>query len=279
MSIRTILACLLDRESAASVLDFAVPFARQHNAHLIGLHTIEALIVYPGIAMHVPDTAFVRFSESQTEESEAIRGIFEARTRSEDFVSEWRLLKAETSSAADRMIESAHAADLVVMPAQMTSTARSDQANAQARVIQRGGRPVIVVPSEFSGEMSLSRIVLGWSNTREASRAAHDMTRIAAEGARIDIVRVDGGRMDEMSDAVAIELAQALDRHGLLAKVVHRDRAGSSVSEVLQQHALEQGADLICAGAFGHSRAYDFVIGAVTWELLRDAKFPVLFSA
>ena len=35
---------------------------------------------------------------------------------------------------------------------------------------------------------------------------------------------------------------------------------------------------MIVTGAFGHSRAYDFVIGATTYALLRDAKLPVLFS-
>ena len=35
---------------------------------------------------------------------------------------------------------------------------------------------------------------------------------------------------------------------------------------------------MIVTGAFGHSQAYDFVIGATSYELLRDHKVPVLFS-
>ncbi|MBT8412810.1 MAG: universal stress protein, partial [Boseongicola sp.] len=58
-----------------------------------------------------------------------------------------------------------------------------------------------------------------------------------------------------------------------------RDRAGAEVAEVLMKQAFEQGADMIVTGAFGHSRVYDFVIGAVTHNLLKDAKLPVLFSA
>ena len=41
---------------------------------------------------------------------------------------------------------------------------------------------------------------------------------------------------------------------------------------------MERGADLIVTGAFGHSRLYDFVIGAVTLDLMKDAECPVLFS-
>lgn len=278
MPLRTILACLFEQESAGSVLDFAVPLARAHGAHLIGLHTVEALVVYPGIAMHVPELAFAEFNESQSKEAEAIREVFDARTRNEDFPSEWRLLRAETTSAAARMIESAHAADLVVVSRE-TSSDPPDQENAQARIIQRGGRPVVVVPPDYDGEAECKRVVLGWSNTREASRAAHDLVQLMGADARVDILRVDGGKLDEMSDHVALEMAQCFDRHGLEARVIHRDRAGGRVSEVLCAHALEQGADMICVGAFGHSRAYDFVIGAVTSELLCDSTLPVLFSA
>ena len=42
--------------------------------------------------------------------------------------------------------------------------------------------------------------------------------------------------------------------------------------------AFESGADMIVTGAFGHSRVYDFVIGAVTRDLLHNAELPVLYS-
>ncbi len=35
---------------------------------------------------------------------------------------------------------------------------------------------------------------------------------------------------------------------------------------------------MIAIGAFGHSRAYDFVIGAATRDLLRHSELPVMFS-
>jgi hypothetical protein len=72
MGLKTILVCLTTDEHAETLLKVAVPLARKHGAHLIGLHTIEALLVYPVIAMHIPDIAFESFSASQKEESEAI---------------------------------------------------------------------------------------------------------------------------------------------------------------------------------------------------------------
>ena len=279
MALKTLLACLMNRENAEAVLRCAVPLARAHQAHLIGLHTIEALLVYPGIAMHVPDATFASFNDSQKEEAEAIKAIFEAKTRNEDFASEWRLQRAEATSAAERMIESAHAADLVIMPKEDSAVVRGDQHHAQVRVIRESGRPVVIVPSDFDGPPIGNNVVLGWSNTREAARAAHDVVTISPKGSTIRIARVNGVKGDELADGEALELAAALDRHGLRTETVLLRKGQADVAEALLKHAFEQDADLVATGAFGHSRAYDFVVGAATYGLLRDAKLPVMFSA
>jgi len=67
-------------------------------------------------------------------------------------------------------------------------------------------------------------------------------------------------------------------RHGPSVELVHRDKDGEKIADVLGQEAFEVGADMMATGAFGHSRAYDFVIGAATRSLLSDAKLPVMFS-
>jgi nucleotide-binding universal stress UspA family protein len=278
MALKTVLACLMNRENADAVMSCAVPLARADGAHLVGLHTIEALLVYPGIAMHLPDASFASFNESQREESAAIQAVFRKHTSNEDFPSEWRLVRAESTTAAEHIIESAHAADLVVMPKEIHNVTRGDQLHAQVRVIRESGRPVIIVPQEFSGPAVGDNIVLGWSNTREAARAAHDLIKIAHEGSAISIARVDGGG-DELADYDTVDLASMFDRHGLRAKTVQLQRGSDEIASVLLKHAFELGADLVATGAFGHSRAYEFAFGAVTYKLLRHAEIPVLFSA
>ncbi len=275
MALKTLLVCLMNRESADAVLNCAVPLARAHGAHLIGLHTFEALLVYPGIAMHVPGIAFASFDESQKEEAAIIEAIFRKHTENEDFPSEWRPIQTETASASECMIQSAHAADLVIMPRDGTPI----PSGAQVRVIQECGRPVIVVPPDFNGPQVGANVVLGWSNTREAARAAHDLLLVAQARSKISVVRVDGRSGDELADSETIDLAEMFDRHGLRAQTAHRKLTGNDVAEALLQHAMEEGADLVAAGAFGHSRAYDFFVGAVTKTLMQKATMPVLLSS
>lgn len=278
MGLKTIMVCLTTPENTETLLKVAVPLARKHNAHLIGLHTVEALLVYPGIAMHIPEPAFATFNESQKRESEAIKAIFVKHTTNEDFVSEFRLVRAEAVSASERMVECARAADLVIMAHEDKENDRYDQRHAQIQVIRESGRPVIVVPLEYDGPEIGSNLLLGWSDTREAARAAHDMLGLADVGANLTVLRVGKAPQDALKDGDAIDVVEMFARHGLKTTLEHREPSGHSIAEVLNKAAFEMGADLIATGAFGHSRAYDFVIGATTHALLRDQKLPVLFS-
>lgn len=276
MAIKTILACLIDLETADDVMTCAVSLARSHDAHLTVLHTLASLVVYPGVAMHVPHEAFAIFNDNQHKEAAEIEAVFRKHTENEDIAAEWRLLPAGASTPADRITDSARMADLVIMP--NATTAKDQSQQVQSRVIQDCGRPVLVVPSNYTAETIGSNIVVGWSDTREATRAAHDLVPVAIHGAAVSVLRVYDKGLNPLDDSELVELATAYDRHGLHAQIVHRDRQGKDVADILLEFAFEDGADLIATGAFGHSRAYDFVIGAVTYGLLRDARIPVLFS-
>ncbi|SEW26689.1 Nucleotide-binding universal stress protein, UspA family [Cognatiyoonia koreensis] len=278
MSLTTILVCLTTSDHADTLMKAAVPLARKHNAHLIGIHTVEALIVYPSIAIHVPETSFTLFHESQKAESDAVAAIFDKHVKAETFPYEFRLLRAESSSAADRLVESARAADLVFMAHEDKGIDRYDQRHIQSKVIRQSGRPVIVVPLDYDGPVVGSNIVLGWSDTRETARAAHDLLTVADEAANVTVLRVDKSGQDPMRDYDGIDIADTLARHGMKTTLEHREPAGEAVASVLNQVAFEKGADLIVTGAFGHSKAYDFVIGATTYAMLKDADLPVMFS-
>lgn len=278
MQLKTILVCLTTKEHAATLMKVAVPLARRTGAHLIGLHTLEALEVYPGIAMHVPAESFRAFNASQQAEADAIEAIFNDHTRAEDFVSEYRLVQAQSNTASERMIESARAADLVIMAHEDKTADRFDQRRAQSDVIRQSGRPVIIVPLDYDGPEIGKKILLGWSDTREAARAAHDLLSVAEPQAEVVVLRVQPNASNEMRDSDLLDMTSAMARHGHKVELRHLSPDGQSIADVLVNAAFEQGCDLVATGAFGHSNAYDFVVGATSKALLRDARLPVLFS-
>ncbi len=278
MPLKTILVCLNSESHTANLTKAAAALARKHDAHVIGLHAIEALVVYPGVAMHIPGSVYEHFNDSQRAQSEAIKKIFVQHTENEDFVAEWRLLRSNATSAATRIIESARAADLVIMAREEPDLDDLDQFDVQSEVIRSCGRPVLVVPPDYDGPAVGASALIGWSATREATRAVHDMVEVADKGASATILCVNRPNTDELADHGSNDLAAMLDRHGLKTKIVHRDKGPDGIAEVLMHEAFESGADMIVTGAFGHSRVYDFVIGAVTRDLLHNAELPVLYS-
>ncbi|MBM7066455.1 universal stress protein [Actibacterium sp. 188UL27-1] len=278
MSLKTILVVIGAGATPEATVKSAVLLARQHGAHLIGLHVIETLMVYPGIAAHMPPQMAAGFDEGQREKADDLKALFEKISGPEDVTAEWREIRIETSTAADRIVESARGADLIVMSQVDRGGGRGEEAFTQDRVIRDSGRPVLVVPTGYQADHLGQTIVLGWSATREATRAAHDAFGLAQEGADFFLLRVGSDDMDELADYTTNDLAESCSRHGFKPTVRHRPLAGHSVAKVICQEAVEQGADLIVTGAFGHSRAYDFMIGAATSELLSTADRPVLYS-
>lgn len=278
MSLRTILVCLTSTASAQHLLEAAAMLARRDNAHIIGLHVTESLVVYPGIAMHVPEVSFQDFIASQRAHAQEVKAIFDAQMKAEGFEGEWRQISSESGFLADAIIESARSVDLVLIPQEDDGEQRPLINNLQERVIKECGRPVLVIPRGYTAKALGENVLLGWSETREATRAMHDLLDIAAPQANVRVLRIGKPPANTLADHVANDLAVALARHGPKVEVVHRDKDGEKVPDILSHEAFEMGADMLATGAFGHSRAYDFVIGAATRALLSDAKLPVLFS-
>jgi nucleotide-binding universal stress UspA family protein len=175
-------------------------------------------------------------------------------------------------------VATARHVDLVVMAQEDSDEDRPLINNVQERVIRECGRPVLVIPHDFVAEKLGENVVLGWSDTREATRALHDLISVASPDAHVRVLRVGKPPSNTLTDHAANDLAAALARHGLHVNVVHRDKDGEKVADILNHEAFEMGADMLVSGAFGHSRVYDFVIGAATRALLSEAKLPVLFS-
>ena len=150
--------------------------------------------------------------------------------------------------------------------------------NLQERVIRECGRPVLMIPDDITPKNIGENIVLGWSETREATRAMHDLVNVASPDAQVRLLRVGKAPSNTLADHAANDVATTLARHGLKVEVAHREKDGDKVADVLMQEAFETGADMLATGAFGHSRAYDFVIGAATRRLLANAKLPVMFA-
>jgi nucleotide-binding universal stress UspA family protein len=74
------------------------------------------------------------------------------------------------------------------------------------------------------------------------------------------------------------DVVAALERHGVTARPLLTYQERDDVAGALKSTLDLTGADLLVAGAYGHSRAREWVFGGVTETLLHEPPCYVLLS-
>lgn len=120
-----------------------------------------------------------------------------------------------------------------------------------------------------------SHLVLGWKASAQAARAARAVVALAERGARIDVLSVDEEVSSERPGGCD-RVADYLTHHGFAVSVHARSPGGASVSEALQQFAIDREAQLLAVGGYAHSRLRERFFGGVTQDLLAASRVPVL---
>lgn len=146
-----------------------------------------------------------------------------------------------------------------------------------ADLILRTGVPVLLAPADAKS-LEARRIVVGWSPTREASRAISDAMPLLIAADEVVVVAVSAGLQSEDDQAAFSEVCRRLEHRG--CKVVRERHANSraSVAQVLGKAAEGHGADLLVVGGYGHSRLREWILGGVTRDLVASCPQYVLFS-
>jgi nucleotide-binding universal stress UspA family protein len=74
-------------------------------------------------------------------------------------------------------------------------------------------------------------------------------------------------------------MVEHLRRHGAATDLVEIENVpAGSIADALQNKAREIGADLLVAGAFGHPKLWEKLLGGVTRDLLDRMALPVFMS-
>ena len=137
----------------------------------------------------------------------------------------------------------------------------------------QAGRPVLLV-APATVPFRMERFVIGWKNTREARRAVTDALPLLKTASHVGVVEI--AAQDNLAAARRRldEVSGWLGRHGVAA-TVHASPADGDDANWFDSMAAERDAAIVVAGAYGHSRVREWVLGGVTRTLL---KHPVRSS-
>ena len=152
----------------------------------------------------------------------------------------------------------------------------SGQAEA-GDLLMRLGRPALLAPPTAS-DLKLRRALVCWSDKREARRALADALPLLQASERVDVVEIVDAKFLAESQRRLDELGHWLGRRGVTATCFAKASNGETEASQLATTSKELDADLIVAGAFGHSRLREWAFGGVTRDLLLQADRCVLGS-
>lgn len=182
--------------------------------------------------------------------------------------------------AARALILQARFADLIVLgqdqAADPAQPARPRGLPGQ--VVLEGARPVLVVPDAWQGQPLSGTAVVGWNGSVPAVRAIAGALPLLQRAQAVKLVVVNPPQPYEADAAEpGADMAAYLARHGVPVELVI-ERAPDGAGEALLARAEGEGASLLVAGAYGHARYREWVLGGVTRDLLARARVPVLFA-
>jgi len=144
-------------------------------------------------------------------------------------------------------------------------------------ILLRAGRPVLVVPDTVA-PLQLRRVVVAWKDTRECRRAVGDALPFLQRAKEVLLVGIGEGEGESNAKGALSDVAAYLLRHRVAAlHDVWRQARGPVAAELLRL-VQEEGADLIVAGGYGHSRLGEWIFGGVAHELLASSPVCCMLS-
>jgi nucleotide-binding universal stress UspA family protein len=281
MALKDILVHLDATGRAMARLGLAVELARQHEAHLTGLHVVDLTpppiaLGAEGVGTGVALAAVIeQMRRDALAQASGVETLFRERLRAEGLAGEWRRVEGIT---AEQVALHTRCADLAILGQQDPAAEVPTPSPMVEETLFSSGRPVLIVP--FAGEFaSAGRVVLiGWNGSREAARAAGDALPLLAPAASVTVLSVNTGGEDEEVQPSADMLVRHLARHGAKAEARRAVARHLGAGDSLLNHAANLGADLLVVGAYSHSRLRELVLGGVTRTLLRQMTLPVLMA-
>lgn len=259
-------------------LQLAQQLAEPHHACVTAMYAeMPASVQYP-YTFTVGPEVFTMMQQYEAQRRQRARATFERSPLSTQAVSQW--LEAQGDPVHEFVCQS-WTADLMVLGQQETQGEdRPDlPSNWVESVLVHSGKPALVVPSIGVTQMPGRTILVAWKNTRESARALAAALPLLRLAQRVHVASWQAESEDDPREpASMVQLERYLTQHGVSA-VFHRHlRGGRRVGEYILSLAADTEADLIVMGAYGHSRAREWVLGGVTRTLLQTMTVPLLVS-
>jgi nucleotide-binding universal stress UspA family protein len=276
MTIATVMVCLALDQSNQTRIEIAGQLAERFGAGVVGI----------AAAQFAPPLYFTDGEQAQSliEQGEAtiwkrlkeLEEQFRQATKSRACFVDWR---GALDFPGRFVLKESRCADIVVTGGHTPAFSDAFASASPKDLVMQTGRPLLVVPDPCDW-LDLRSVLVAWKDTAEARRAIADalpLLRLAKDVTVAGVMEESDGRaavQSQIGDVIAW-----LARHSIAAieRIGERKREGGAAT-ALDEIAGDVGASLIVAGAYGHSRFRELILGGMTQHLVTQSARCVLLS-
>ncbi len=273
MTLSTLMVCLRVDRSNAQLLAVAADLAKRFGSHIVGIAARQ--VSAPSMRGAGPFEPTSHDMHKFAEQAAAAEREFYA-VLSGFGALDWRM-HMTLGPAYEHIADEARCADLVLASADAHERTLFSSGHAEVGdLLMRLGRPILTAPASANG-FAFGQALACFKEVREARRALADALPVLRAMKRVMVVEiVEFGTLEAGRHRLS-DVAAWLSRHGIVA-AYDAIPANGAVGRQLARLAQELEADLIVAGAYGHSRLREWAFGGVTQDLLLRSDRCVLSS-
>jgi nucleotide-binding universal stress UspA family protein len=242
-------------------LQAALALVKAHGGHLTCAQVVSDVPVAPDpIAAATEVEALAEMEDVARQFQRTVEPALEASGAG------WTWLRLY-GDPATILIERSRFADVIVMSTE-------DSFPPISSVALHTRTPILAVLRGDPNFMPVRTALVAWNGSASAAHAVRGAMPLLESMRPVLIVPVDG----DSEEFPASLVQQYLHEHQIPSTVYLRSSNGASVAEAILDYAETMHSGLIVAGAFGHNRLREMLLGSVTRELLEKSSRPLLLS-
>jgi nucleotide-binding universal stress UspA family protein len=255
-------------------LEIAGQLAERFGARVIGVAAAEfsppPYFTEGGPAQKLIDQGWAAVKNRLAE----LEGKFRAAMQNRAIEVEWRCAE---DFPTRYIVQQARACDIIVVGDAGGALADPFVQVNPSDLVMQAGRPLLVVSDTFNW-LDLRSVLVAWKDTAEARRAVSDALPLLRQSTEVTVVEIVEDQADRAAALLRVgDVVAWLSRHGVRASQLVPEQRGDAATQ-LERIASEVGAGLVIAGAYGHSRFSEWILGGVTRRLIKPSNRCSLLS-
>jgi nucleotide-binding universal stress UspA family protein len=269
--IKTILFHIDDDDSVMDRLQLVLTLARACGAHIHCLHVtpIQTFTVIDGFGAAYISQEIV---DALVEQAAKLQQRIEEQLRTEDVSWDY---EETTDAVVPRLIQCAAFSDLVITGREPKRREFGETAvTLIGDLLAQIRTPLVVTGDRLVEWDACGPAVVAWNGSYEAANAVRTAIPLLKMAGETRVVEFSEQKKRQFSSTTLLEY---LSRHGIHAQLETRS-SNEPIDEALVTFAQSVDAGVIVMGAYGHSRAGEFLFGGVTRALIRNCPIALVMA-